>query len=313
MTALEDLRLLRTFVRIAESGSISAAARALNTPQPTLSRQLRHLENVAGVVLVRRDTHAMSLTAAGERLLTDARKLLSLAEVSSERLREERETARGHLRIVAVLDSGQWIVSRLLAGFRKIHPEVTAELHLTNRPSKFIAEGFDCGILVGPVTDMSVAARKAGEIRRVLVAAPELLQQYGTPAGPDDLDQLPWMGILQPHFFIRDRVPLRRKREQRVVQLAPVLVMDGVTALREAAIAGAGMTVLPEWLIGEALHSRKLVPVLRDWLVPPVDIHVVFPSGGLPGRVRAFVDYALAHLPSLIQELPTIPSKETAR
>lgn len=304
MTALEDLRLLRTFVRIAESGSISAAARALNIPQPTLSRQLRHLESVAGVVLVRRDTHAMSLTAAGERLLTDARKLLSLAEVSSERLREERETARGHLRIVAVLDSGQWIVSRLLAGFRKVHPEVTAELHLTNRPSKFIAEGFDCGILVGPVTDTSVAARKAGEIGRMLVAAPEVLRRYGTPSDPGDLDKLPWMGILQPHFFIRDRVPLRRKREQRIVQLAPVLVMDGVTALREAAIAGAGMTVLPEWLIGEALHSRQLVPVLREWHVPPVDIHVVFPSGGLPGRVRSFVDYALAHLPRLIQESP---------
>ena len=107
MTGIEDLRLLRTFVRIAESGSISAAARALNAAQPTVSRQLRQLEHAAGVVLLRRDTHAMSLTGAGERLLVDAREILGLAEVAGERVRDERETARGHLRIVAVLDSGQ--------------------------------------------------------------------------------------------------------------------------------------------------------------------------------------------------------------
>ena len=301
MTGLEDLRLLRTFVRIAESGSISAAARVLNTPQPTVSRQLRQLERTSGVVLLRRDTHAMRLTAAGERLLADARELVSLAEVAGERLREEREGARGHLRIVAVLDSGMWIVPRMLAGFRKQFPNITAELHLTNRPSRFIEEGFDCGIIVGPLTDPSVAARRAGEIHRVLAAAPALLREHGAPTKPSELKQLPWMGILQPHFYARDRVTLRRGREQRVVQLSPVLVMDSVTALREAAIAGAGMSVLPLWLIGSALARGELVPVLPGWIIPPVAVHVVFPSGKLPGRVRALVDYATVELPRWIE------------
>jgi DNA-binding transcriptional LysR family regulator len=301
MTGLEDLRLLRTFVRIAESGSISAAARALNTPQPTVSRQLRQLEHTAGVVLLRRDTHAMSLTAAGERLLDDARELLSLAEVAGERVREEREGARGHLRIVAVLDSGMWIVPRMLAGFRRKFPNITAELHLTNRPSRFIEEGFDCGIMVGPLTDASVAARKAGEIHRMLGTAPLLLREHGTPTKPSELKQLPWMGILQPHFYARDRVTLRRGREQKIVQLSPVLVMDSVTALREAVIAGAGMAVLPEWLIGSALARGEVVPVLPGWTIPPVAVHVVFPSGKLPGRIRALVEYATVELPRLIE------------
>jgi len=303
MTGLEDLRLLRTFVRIAESGSISAAARALHSTQPTVSRQLRQLEHAAGVVLLRRDTHTMSLTTAGERLLADARELLSLAEVATERLREEREAVRGHLRIVAVLDSGQWIVPRLLADFRRIHPQVTAELHLTNRPSKFIAEGFDCGILVGRLTDRSVAVRKAGEIRRTLVASPELLRKHGTPDTPSSLKRLPWMGVLQPHFYIQDRVPLRRGREQRLVRLSPVLLMDGVTALREAAIAGAGMAVLPEWLIGEPIRDGRLVRVLPDWSIPLVDVHVVFPSGRLPSRLRTFIDFAVTELPHFIERL----------
>lgn len=306
MAALQDLRLLRSFVRIVESGSISAAARGLNLPQPTVSRQLRQLEQATGVVLLRRDTHTMSLTAAGERLLADSRELLSLAEVASERVREERELVKGHLRIVAVLDSGQWIVPRLLADFRKLYPQITAELHLTNRPSKFIEEGFDCGILVGPLTDRSVAARKAGEIQRMLISAPSLLHHHGHPKNPSALRALPWMGILQPHFFIRDRIPLRRGREQRVVHLSPVLLMDGVTALREAAIAGAGITVLPEWLLGESMASGALERVLPDWSIPPVDVHVVFPSGKLPSRLRTFIDFAVQELPRGIQRLSAL-------
>lgn len=303
MTGFEDLRLLRTFVRIAESGRISAAARVLNLPQPTVSRQLRQLEHAAGVVLLRRDTHAMSLTIAGERFLEDARELLSRAEVASERVRDERETVRGHLRIVAVLDTGQWIVPRLLAEFRRRHPHVTAELHLTNRPSKFIEEGFDCGILVGPLTDRSVAARKAGEIRRMLVASPDLLKGKAPIRTPLDLKQLPWMGVLQPHFFIRDRVTLRRGRETRLMELPAVLLMDGVTALREAAIAGAGMTVLPEWLVREPLRAGKLKRVLPEWSIPPVDVHAVFPSGQLPRRLRSFIEFAVESLPELIEQL----------
>jgi DNA-binding transcriptional LysR family regulator len=303
MTGIQDLRLLRTFVRIAESGSISAAARALNQSQPTLSRQLGQLERSAGVVLVRRDTHSMSLTVAGERLLADARELLSLAEIAGERVREERESVQGHVRIVSVLDSGQWIVPRLLAEFLRLHPRVTAELHLTNRPSRFVVEGFDCGILVGPLTDRSVAARKAGEIRRALAASPTLLRDHGTPTEPSGLKKLPWMGVLQPHFFIRDRVPLRRGKEQRVVQLAPVLLMDGVTALREAAIAGAGMAVLPEWLIRTPLRDGRLVTVLPEWTIPPVDVHVVFPSGRLPIRMRSFIDFAVERLAPMMDRM----------
>jgi DNA-binding transcriptional LysR family regulator len=296
MADLDDLRLLRTFVRIAESNSISAAARALNSPQPTVSRQLRQLEEAAGVVLVRRDTHDMSLTSAGERLLKDARGLLNFAEICTEHISDERDSVQGHLKILAVLDTGQWIVPPLLAKFRKLHPAVTAELHLTNRPSKFIAEGFDCGILVGAVTDQSLAVRKAGELRPMLVASPELMAAQEAPRSPGDLKRLPWMGVLQPHFFLRDRVALRRGREHRIVHLSPVLVMDGVTALREAAIAGAGMTQLPEWLAASALKAGKLVQVLPQWSVQPVPVHIVFPNGRLPRRLRSFVDFMSAEL-----------------
>ncbi|HYE30437.1 MAG TPA: LysR substrate-binding domain-containing protein [Methylomirabilota bacterium] len=301
MTAFEDMRLLRSFVRIAESGSISAAARAMNTSQPTVSRQLSQLEQDAGVVLLRRDTHTMSLTAAGHRLLEDARRILNMAEAAAERVREDKEAPQGHLRLVAVLDSGQWLLPRALAKFRERYPRVTAELHLTNRPSKFAEEGFDCGLLVGPITDTSLATRKLGLMTRSLVAAPALLARTGVPKSPSDLRSLPYLGILQPHFFSRDRVSLVRKGQPRSVRLSPVLVLDGMTALREAAIAGAGMTSSPDWLIADAVRRGELVKLLPGWEVSPAGVHIVFPTGHLPSRVRALIDFLAEEIPAMLE------------
>lgn len=303
MTGMEDLRLLKAFLCIAESGSISAAARILNTSQPTLSRRLGHLERTAGVALIRRDTHSLRLTTAGLRLLDDAREIIGLAETASQRLHDEQGAVRGHLRVLSVVDLGQWVVSRFLALFLQQNPLITAELHLFNRASKFVEEGFDCGVLVGRMTDLSVTARKIAEIRRLLVASPEFLKQHGSPSVPEDLPRYPWMGAVQPHFYSRDRLTLLRGRGQCTVDLRPALLLDSVTALREAAIAGAGVTMQPEWLIGDALATGRLVHVLPKWRLPPLNVYIAFPpSRHLPGRVRAFVNAATERIPKLLEE-----------
>lgn len=304
MTGLEDLRLLKAFVRIAESGSISAAARVLRVTQPTLSRQLRQLERSTGVVLVRRDTHTLKLTDAGRSLLDDAKELLGLADAAGQRLRAEKETSSGHLRVVAVLDFGQWLVPRLLADFRQEHPDVTVELHLINRPSRFIEEGFDCGVLVGGLTDPSVAARKVADLRRFLVASPALVKRHGLPKKPADLLAWPWMGVLQPHFYSRDNVALQRGAEEQLLRFEPRLILDSMTALREAALVGAGVTVQPQWLVGDALAAGTLVRLLPDWELATVEAHVVFTAGRhVPLRVRKFVDFAVERLPRRLEKM----------
>src|SRR5712672_1404535 len=130
MTAFEDLSLLRAFICIVECGSISAGARRLRISQPTLSRQLRALEEHCDATLVLRDTHGLSLTQTGHRLLADARTILAHAEAADERLREDKTILRGHLRLFASVDLGQWIVTRLVSTFLQSHPEVTATLSL---------------------------------------------------------------------------------------------------------------------------------------------------------------------------------------
>jgi DNA-binding transcriptional LysR family regulator len=153
MTAFDDLSLLRAFVCIVECGSISAGARRLKIPQPTLSRYLRVLEERCGGTLLRRDTHRMSLTQTGQRFLADAQTMVAHAEEADQRLREDQTTLSGHLRLFATIDLGQSIVTRLVSSFLKINPKVTAELALSSRPLHMIQEGCDVGTLPGNITD----------------------------------------------------------------------------------------------------------------------------------------------------------------
>lgn len=298
MININDLQQLREFVQIAESGSITAAAKVLGLAQPTLSRHLAALEADAGAPLLQRDTHTMSLTEAGRVLLHDAREMLSLAERMGRRLRAERQSLRGHMRIVSVVDVGQWIVSRVLSRFRQLHPDVTSELHLINRPTKFVKEGFDCGITVGGTTDRRLISKKVADLHRRLVAAPSLVEELGEPDTPEALGALPWLGILQPHFYARDRIDLMKGRRLLKLKFTPVMLLDTVTALREAAIAGAGFTSLPEWMAARDIAAGRLVHLLPAWSLETVSLHVVHGDPDhLPQRVKSLIDFLTDELP----------------
>jgi DNA-binding transcriptional LysR family regulator len=298
MTALEDLSLLRAFVCIVESGSISAAARTLKIPQPSLSRRLRTLEDHCGVVLLRRDTHRMSLTEAGHRLLADARAMLTLAEDAVQRLRDDHAVLSGHLRLFATIDFGQSTVTRLIAKFLRSNPDVTAELSYTNRPLHMIQDGYDAGVIVGGITDESVVARPSGKVERYLVASPELVKKHRAAKEPSDLSSWPWLALAGSQFGGSERVTLSGPRGRECsFAIEPVLVSEGITSLREAARAGLGICVLADWLAKEDLAARRLVRVLPQWSAPELPVHVIHPAQrSLSARVRAFVDFAVSFM-----------------
>src|SRR6202142_4531025 len=200
MTMFTDLTLLRGFVSIVDSGSISAGARHLHLTQSTLSRQLQSLEDQCGAVLLRRDTHRMRLTDTGHRLLVDARALLALAEESEQLLRNEQGAVEGNIRIFATIDFGQSVVSRTIASFIQAHPAVTTELAYSNRPLHMIEEGCDAGVLVGNLTDETVIARSIGQIRRYPVAAPMFLNERKSPKALADLQRWSWLSLSNVQF-----------------------------------------------------------------------------------------------------------------
>jgi DNA-binding transcriptional LysR family regulator len=295
MTAFDELALLRGFVSIVESGNISAAARRLKVPQPSLSRHLRLLEERAGVTLLKRDTHRMHLTHAGRRFVDDARAILGLAEEASDRLTEGQATLRGHLRLFATIDLGQTAVTRVIASFLRANPGVTAELGYTNRPVQMIEEGYDAGIVAGRVTDERVVARSAGTIRRYLVAAPELVARQRPAKQPAHLKSWPWAALAGGQFgsSVHTATLLSPAHPARHLRIAPVLISEGVSSLRQAVLAGLAISVLPDWLVRDDVAASRLVRVLPRWSAPDLPLNVIyFSERNLPARVRAFIEWA---------------------
>jgi DNA-binding transcriptional LysR family regulator len=294
MGPLDDLVLLRAFLRILECGSISGAARTLKTPQPTLSRQLRQLEERAGLPLLRRDTHGMRLTETGRQLHADARVILEMADAAHARLSRDRSEIGGHLRIFATIDSGQSYVTRLLTAFLAGHPKITAELSYMNRPLQMVQEGFDAGIVAGALADDRVVAIKTGRILRYLVCSPKLLELQGRPRRTSDLAKWPWLSLSGRQFGDPRRAELiADDGAHERVEIAPRLLTEGVTSLREAVLSETGIAVLPHWLVRQDIEDGRLVRVLPRWRAPDLTAYVVYPaSPRLPARVRAFIDFA---------------------
>ena len=296
--ALEDLSLLRSFVRIVESGSISAAARTFKVPQPTLSRHLRLLEEGCGVVLLRRDTHSMRLTEAGIHFHEDAVGILALMETAAQRLRGGQTELSGHLRLFATIDAGQFAITRLIAQFLREHPGLTADLGYSNRPSRMIEEGFDAAVVAGSITDDRVVARPAGWISRHFYAAPEVVAGRGAPKVPSDLASWPWVGLAGRQFGLPDAILFEGAKGQGCqLEIRPVLTCEGVTSVREALLAGLGVGVLPDWLARESVAAGRLLRILPRWQAPPLAMHVIHPADRkLPARVRAFTDFATDYM-----------------
>jgi DNA-binding transcriptional LysR family regulator len=298
----DDLALLRAFVAIVEAGSISAAARHQMVTQPTLSRHLAALEAKCGVALLRRDTHTMSLTDSGQRLLADARSMLQLAEESEQRMRQEQHDLRGLIRLFATIDFGQSLVSRLLAEFLKEHQAVTVELSLSNRSLHMLHEGCDVGVIVGELTDENVVARPVGEVERYPAAAPSLIAARRPVRNPSDLIDWPWLSLAGEQFGGSQSVTLLGGGNRRHdVAIAPVLTSEGATSLRETALAGLGVAILPDWLVREDVAAGRLVRLLPAWSATALPAYVVYPGKRLlPQRVRAFIDFAVKSMGSAL-------------
>lgn len=306
MRAFEDLALLRSFVSIVECGSISAGARFLRISQPTLSRQLRTLEELCGTALLRRDTHQMSVTETGQRLLTDAKAMLALAEESERRLHADHTTLSGQLHLFASLDLGQWVVTPLVSQFLQANPKVSATLSLNNRPLHMIQEGCDVGIVPGKITDESVIARPAGVISLCLAASPALVAARPAVKTLGDLQSWPWVSLAGAQFWGPSGITLYdRKGIEQTLRITPVFISEGVTSVREAVRDGLGIGLLPDWLIKNDLETGALVRVLPLLKAKDLPIHVVYAGQRiLPARVSAFIDFSVRYLKAFGKAFP---------
>ncbi|EGJ11263.1 LysR family transcriptional regulator [Rubrivivax benzoatilyticus] len=300
----DRLELLQTFVRIVDAGSLSAAAVALGTTQPTISRRLQQLERSLGLTLLQRSTHSMAPTEDGQRCYEHARSLLERWDAAEADLRGVQDVPRGRLRVVVPHAFGQQQLVVPLLDFLRRHPEVSVEWLLHDRLPDFIGQGVDCAIRVGAVDEPGLVAVRLAEVPRLVVAAPGLWGDGPPPAEPEALAALPWLAA---GSFYRDEIELqdRRSSEWRRLAIQPRLTTDSLYALREAARGGAGAAIISSWLVAEDLAAGRLVHLAPDWRAAPLPVVLLHPPARLqPARLRAFIAAMRAAMPTLSGMVP---------
>lgn len=286
----DRIALLETFVRIVESGSLSAAAAQLGSTQPTVSRRLQQLERMLGVRLLQRSTHRMNLTEDGTRCYERAKDLLAGWQILESDVRGADDQPAGHLRIVAPHAFGQQQLIGPVAEYLRRYPRMTVEWFLHDRMPDFIGEGIDCAIRVGEVADPSVVALRLAEVPRIVVASPALLGDRPLPRHPDELADLPWLAL---RTFYRDEVELTRAGTGETIRfpIRPRLSTDGLQAIRNAAILGLGAAIGSQWALVEDLAARRLVHLAPDWQAATLPVSLVYPPARhQPARLRRFIE-----------------------
>ncbi|HWU89953.1 MAG TPA: LysR family transcriptional regulator [Kofleriaceae bacterium] len=298
---IEDrLALMQTFVRIVEAGSLSAAAAQLGTTQPTVSRRLQSLERALGLLLLQRSTHAMKLTEDGERCFERAKELLAGFEAFESDLRGASAEPGGTLRVVVPHAFGQEMLVAPLVEYLARYPRVSVEWLLRDDIPSFIADGIDCAIHVGAVTDPSLIALRLAEVPRIAVAAPSLVGKRPPRAHPSTLASLPWLAL---RTFYRTEVALTHAttRERIVLAIRPRMSTDSLYALRSAALAGVGVCVASGWLLEDDLARRRLVQVAPPWGADPLPVYLVYPQARFyAARLRRFIDAMRAAVPGIV-------------
>ena len=297
----DRLDLMATFVRIVEAGSISAAAAQMGTTQPTVSRRLQMLEKQLGLRLLKRSTHAMTLTEDGRRCYDGARELLASWGSFEAELRGAGDEPEGTLRVIAPHAFGQSQLIEPVGAYLRRYPRVSVEWLLHDRAPDFVADGIDCAIQVGELTDPNVVAIPLAEIPRIVVAAPELLRDRPEVRHPTDLAALPWLAL---RTFYRTEMSLLHapSGERCRVGFKPRLSTDSLYALRSAALLGVGVGVGSTWVLTDDLDSGRLVHLLPDWHASPLPMYLVYPHARFyPARLRRFLEIVREMTPAAVR------------
>lgn len=285
------LERMRTFVRVAERGSLSAVARELGVGQSTVSRHLRELEEAVGVPLLGRTTRRVTMTDEGIRYYDNCVRILRLVEHAGDEARGTRGAPAGTIRISCTAAFGVLHASRLIADFQDRYPDIEIDLGLTDKRVDLVREGVDIALRLGPLTDSSMKLRVLGQCRRLLVAAPGYLAAQGRPTIPQDLSA--HEGIRMSNVAGSGTLALQGPDgEYHAVPFGGRLRVDHALAVREALVAGRGIAPAHQWLVDDLMADGRLEAFMLDYTLPPVPLSMlIVPERANIARVRLLLDF----------------------
>lgn len=294
---MDTFRLMRTFVRAVELGSLSSTAREASTTQPTVSKMLAQLEQQLGTRLFERSTRGLSPTEQGLRFYADAKLILEQFDAAVGGIQGMNGQVSGLLRINAPVALGQYRINAMVQQFLAEHPAIEVEMILNDRFVDLVEEGVDVAFRLGGTLPAEAVGRHLATVPRFLVASPAYLKRRGTPATP---------GALSSHDFVRfawtpgAALELFRGGEVARVATRSRYRVNNALAIREALLLDGGVAVCPEWLVRDLLDSGELVRVLEDWSARKQDLHLLYPSRKYqPLRAKLFIAFATKVFSSL--------------
>lgn len=275
-------------VRTADLGSLSAAARSLQTTQSTVSKQVSALERELGIRLFERAATRSVLTEEGARFVESARRLLEDYEEAVAALDEQSRQPQGLVRISAPMALGELQLNALMLHALQLYPALEIDLMLEDRYVDLVQERFDFAVRIGGTLPLDMVARKLAVWPRYIVASPAYLARRGRPRRPEDL---------AAHRFLRypqgpnDTVPLEGPDGRTDAPITTRYRVNSAAALLDAVVDGAGIAFQPCWMVNDLIQRKQLVRLLPRWTGPAQTVHVVYPARRRqPMRVQVMLD-----------------------
>ena len=295
---MDRIDAIQAFLAVIETGSFVAAADRLSLSKAAVSRQVALLEDQLGVRLLHRTTRRVSLTSDGELFAVRSRDLVQQWQETVDEVSHQTVQARGTLRINVPLTYGVMYLAPLWPVFMHQHPDVLLDVTLSDRLVDLVDEGFDLAVRIGHLPSSSLISRRLATMRLKLCASPSYVKAQGAPRQPAELS----MHRILAYSLLAtgDAWTLSKKtdaQQRQTIDVKPVMRSNNGDTCTQAAIAGQGVVLQPDFMVQSHLDRGELIELLPDWQADESGIYAVFPTRRhLPAKVRLMIDFLVEQL-----------------
>ncbi len=284
---------MNVFIRVVEVGSISGAADNLGVAKSAVSRRLKELEGHLGVELFHRTTRRMNLTDTGRAFYHQAVRILQDVLEAELTTSQAHKTLKGSLKVALPSSFGLMHMGGAINAFSKEHPQIEFDLDFNDREVDLMQEGFDLAIRLANLPDSSLIARHLAPIKTVMCASPAYIEEMGAPLSPNELINHRCLvySLLRDfeYWSLTDT-----KGKENKIKIQPFLKASAGEFLRDAAVEGLGLVIVPSFIAYKEIEHGNLIPILKEYKIPQISAYAIYPqTRHLSLRVRAFVDFLI--------------------
>lgn len=291
---MDRLTMMRSFVRVVDSGSFVSAAGILNMPKSTITRHIQALEQELGVKLLNRTSRTLNLTEQGRIYYQGTLRLLESLDILDSNVQMSAMQPLGKIRVEMSNSLAYCLVIPALPDFLSRYPDIQIEVSVGNRTVNLIEQNIDCVIRIGELYNDSLIARSLGDLAQVTCASRKYIERNGQPTHPADLALgHTLVQIVSPRTGQMVINELYRDQQAERISAQWQFAVNDSMAARTAALNGLGVVTTYRFLVEESLSNGQMVELFPDWNSRRIPVHIAWPENRqLPSKVRIFIEWA---------------------